>query len=101
VVPGDLVILEAGDLVVADGRILNSFSLQVNESSLTGESTAVDKKDIVLEGEIPLADRINMVYSGSLVTYGRAEVMVTDTGMADRMTPMTMIQIYERECKTV
>lgn len=81
VVPGDLVILEAGDLVVADGRILNSFSLQVNESSLTGESTAVDKKDVVLEGEVPLADRINMVYSGSLVTYGRAEVLVTDTGM--------------------
>ncbi len=81
VVPGDLVILEAGDLVVADGRILNSFSLQVNESSLTGESTAVDKKDVVLEGEVSLADRINMVYSGSLVTYGRAEVLVTDTGM--------------------
>ena len=81
VVPGDLVILEAGDLVVADGRILNSFSLQVNESSLTGESTAVDKKDAVLSGEVALADRINMVYSGSLVTYGRAEVLVTDTGM--------------------
>lgn len=81
VVPGDLVILEAGDLVVADGRILNSFSLQVNESSLTGESTAVDKKDTELSGEVALADRINMVYSGSLVTYGRAEVIVTDTGM--------------------
>lgn len=81
VVPGDLVILEAGDLVVADGRILNSFSLQVNESSLTGESTAVDKKDTVLQGEVALGDRVNMVYSGSLVTYGRAEVLVTDTGM--------------------
>lgn len=81
VVPGDLVILEAGDLVVADGRILNSFSLQVNESSLTGESTAVDKKDMVLSGDVALGDRINMVYSGSLVTYGRAEMLVTDTGM--------------------
>ncbi len=81
VVPGDLVILEAGDLVVADGRILNSFSLQVNESSLTGESAAVDKKDVVLSGEVALGDRINMVYSGSLVTYGRAEILVTDTGM--------------------
>ncbi len=81
VVPGDLVILEAGDLVVADGRILNSFSLQVNESSLTGESTAVDKKDTVLSGDVALGDRVNMVYSGSLVTYGRAEVLVTDTGM--------------------
>lgn len=82
VVPGDLVILEAGDLVVADGRILNSFSLQVNESSLTGESTAVDKKDTVLSGEVALGDRVNMVYSGSLVTYGRAEVLITDTGMS-------------------
>ena len=81
VVPGDILILEAGDLVVADGRVLNSFSLQVNESSLTGESTSVDKTEDVIEGETPLADRINMVYSSSLVTYGRAIVVVTDTGM--------------------
>ena len=73
VVPGDILLLEAGDLVVADGRILNSYSLQVNESSLTGESTSVDKSEMVIEGEVPLADRVNMVYSSSLVTYGRAE----------------------------
>ncbi len=72
IVPGDLVMLEAGDMIVADGRILHNYSLQVNESALTGESTNVDKSEEVLEGEVALADRTNMVYSGSLVTYGRA-----------------------------
>lgn len=81
VVPGDIVVLEAGDMIVADGRILHNYSLQVNESSLTGESLGVDKTDEVLSGEVALADRINMVFSGSLVTYGRAEVLVTATGM--------------------
>ncbi len=77
VVPGDILLLEAGDLVVADGRILESFSLQVNESSLTGESTNVDKNERLIAEEAPLADRINMVFSSSLVTYGRATVVVT------------------------
>lgn len=76
-----MVVLEAGDLVVADGRIMNNYSLQVNESSLTGESTNVDKNDDNITAEVPLADRTNMVYSGSLVTYGRAIVAVTGTGM--------------------
>ena len=67
VVPGDILVLEAGYLIVADGRIINNYSLQVNESSLTGESTNVEKTDKALEGDIPLADRVNMVYSGSLV----------------------------------
>lgn len=81
VVPGDILLLEAGDMVVADGRILNNYSLQVNESSLTGESTNVDKEEGTIDSEMPLADRTNMVYSGSLVTYGRAMVVVTGTGM--------------------
>lgn len=81
VVPGDILLLEAGDLVAADGRIVTNYSLQVNESSLTGESTNVDKAEDVIEGEVALADRTNMVYSGSLVTYGRANVVVTGTGM--------------------
>lgn len=80
-VPGDIVILEAGDIVSADGRILESYSLQVNESALTGESTNVDKVNDTLDAVCPLADRVNMVYSGSLVTYGRAKVVITDTGM--------------------
>ncbi len=81
IVPGDRMQLEAGDMIVADGRIIHNYSLQVNESALTGESTNVDKTDDVLSGDIPLAERTNMVYSGSLVTYGRAEVLVTGTGM--------------------
>lgn len=85
VVPGDILLLEAGDMVVADGRILESFSLQVNESSLTGESANVDKKDEIIAAEAALGDRINMVFSGSLVTYGRATVLVTGTGMDTEM----------------
>lgn len=81
VVPGDILLLEAGDLVTADGRILDNFSLQVNESSLTGESTNIDKLDTTFDKEVPLGDRVNMVYSSSLVTYGRANVLVTATGM--------------------
>ena len=68
VVPGDILYLEAGDLVVADGRILENYSLQVNESSLTGESTNVDKSDGTLHSDCALADRANMVYSSGLVT---------------------------------
>ena len=61
VVRGDLVLLEAGDMIVADGRIINNYSLQVNESSLTGESLNVDKKDIEIGEDMPLGDRVNMV----------------------------------------
>ena len=81
-VPGDILILEAGDMISADGRIIENFSLQVNESSLTGESESVDKiVDIIEKEEIALGDQKNMVFSGSLVTYGRALVVVTGTGM--------------------
>lgn len=82
IVPGDIVLLEAGDYVPADGRIVENHSLQVNESSLTGESEAVLKTEDVLENkDIALGDRVNMVFSGSLVTYGKATVLVTETGM--------------------
>ncbi|MBO5238909.1 MAG: cation-translocating P-type ATPase [Lachnospiraceae bacterium] len=99
IVPGDLVMLEAGDLIVADGRILHNYSLQVNESALTGESTNVDKTDESLVGDVPLADRVNMVYSGSLVTYGRAEVFVTATGMNTELGKIAgmMDDIQERK----
>lgn len=80
-VPGDICMLEAGDMVAADGRILNNYSLRVNESTLTGESQDVDKTDRILEVETAMADRINMVYAGSLVTGGRAKVLITATGM--------------------
>lgn len=85
IVPGDVLLLEAGDMIAADGRIIENYSLQVNESSLTGESANVDKKEEKISGEVPLADRYNMVFSGSLVTYGRAKVLVTATGMHTEM----------------
>lgn len=100
VVPGDIVILEAGDMIVADGRILHNYSLQVNESSLTGESTNIDKIDGVIEGDVPLADRANMVYSGSLVTYGRAEVLVTATGMETELGKIAGLMNAAKERKT-
>lgn len=82
VVPGDILLLEAGDMVAADGRILENHSLLVNESSLTGESLNVEKRTgKIREEKVPLADQANMVFSGSLVASGRAEALVTGIGM--------------------
>lgn len=78
---GDEVMLEAGDYVPADGRILVNASLKIDESALTGESLPVEKDDSVLTSEVPLGDRVNMVFSGSFVTYGRGSFIVTETGM--------------------
>ena len=100
IVPGDILILEAGDLIVADGRLLENYSLQVNESSLTGESTNVDKADGILHEDFALADRTNMVYSGSLVTYGRAVVVVTETGMATEIGKIAAMMNATKEKKT-
>lgn len=100
VVPGDILLLEAGDLVAADGRIIKNYSLQVNESSLTGESTNVDKKEGTFGEECALADRTNMVYSGSLVTYGRATVVVTGTGMETEIGKIAGMLNAAQEKKT-
>ncbi len=100
VVCSDILILEAGDMIAADGRILKNYSLQVNESSLTGESVNVDKTDKVIEEEVPLADRTNMVYSGSLVTYGRAMVLVTATGMDTEIGKIAALMNATREKRT-
>lgn len=100
VVPGDIILLEAGDMVVADGRILDNYSLQVNESALTGESTNVEKKDCEITREAALADRVNMVYSGSLVTYGRADVVVTGTGMDTEIGKIASLMNATKEKKT-
>ena len=78
---GDEVCLEAGDYIPADGRIIESAGLRVDESALTGESLGVEKTSRILEGELPLADRTNMVFSGSYVTYGRGRFLVTEIGM--------------------
>lgn len=99
-VPGDILVLEAGDLVTADGRILDNFSLQVNESSLTGESTNIDKADMDFDQERPLGDRLNMVYSSSLVTYGRANVLVTGTGMGTEIGKIAKLMNDTKEKKT-
>lgn len=100
VVPGDILLLEAGDMIAADGRILDNYSLQVNESSLTGESANVDKTDEAIVGEAALADRVNMVYSGTLVTYGRATVLVTATGMQTEMGKIADLMNATQERKT-
>ncbi len=79
-VPGDIVLLEAGDYVPADGRLLHSASLKVNEGMLTGESEAVEKHTDALRDDVPLGDRGNMVFSTSLVVYGHGRFVVTGTG---------------------
>ena len=80
-VVGDVILLEAGDMIPADGRLIENASLKVDESALTGESLAVEKsRDIILE-EASLGDRTNMLFSGSFVTYGRGRAVVTNVGM--------------------
>lgn len=101
VVPGDIVFLEAGDLVVADGRVLENFSLKVNESSLTGESEGVEKSADIIPGEkVALGDQKNMVFSGSLVTYGRATVVVTGTGMHTEIGKIASLMNQTQQRKT-
>lgn len=81
IVVGDTVMLEAGDYVPADGRIIENASLKIDESALTGESLGVEKQEGIIAQEVPLADRTNMVFSGSFVTYGRGTFVVTGVGM--------------------
>ncbi len=87
IVKGDIVLLEAGDSVPADARIIEHASLKVEEAALTGESVPSEKQDEEITGvnEVPLGDRKNMVYMGSTVVYGRAKVCVCDTGMNTEM----------------
>lgn len=100
VVPGDILYLESGDLVVADGRILECAALRINESALTGESGAVSKQEKPLAGKLTLADRSNMVYSGSLVTGGRGVVVVTETGMDTEIGRIASMMSSTPEKKT-
>ena len=80
-VVGDVILLEAGDMIPADGRLIENASLKVDESALTGESLAVEKSMDTILAEAPLGDRTNMLFSGSFVTYGRGKAVVTDVGM--------------------
>lgn len=100
VVPGDILYLEAGDLVVADGRILEASALYINESSLTGESLAVWKTEKPVEKTVSLADRSSMVYSGSLVTSGRGIIVVTATGMNTELGKIASMMNDTKEKKT-
>ncbi len=84
-VPGDIVLLEAGDAVPADGRLLACASLQIEEAALTGESVPSAKSPEALTGEVTLGDRRNMAYMGSTVAYGRGRMVVTATGMDTEM----------------
>ena len=101
VVPGDILLLEAGDMVAADGRLLETYSLLVNESSLTGESINVEKKTGKIRTEkVPLAEQHNMVFSGSLVAAGRGTVLVTGTGMNTEIGRIAALMNSTGEKKT-
>lgn len=97
---GDILILEAGDVVGADGRIIENYSLQVNESALTGEVESVQKQKEVIEGECGLGDQKNMVFSSGLVTYGRAKVVVTAVGMQTEIGKIATLMNTAEERKT-
>ena len=98
---GDIVMLEAGDYVPADGRILENASLKVDESALTGESLGVDKTEEEISGQdVPLGDRTNMVYSGSFVSYGRGSFLVTAIGMETEVGKIAKLLKSTSEKKT-
>ena len=100
VVPGDVVILEAGDAVCADGRLLECASLKTAEAALTGESLPVEKTTDVIAGDVALGDRKNLVFSGCFVTYGRGKFLVTGTGMETEMGKIAALLKSTSEKKT-
>lgn len=97
---GDIVVIEAGDYVCSDGRIIENASLKVDESAMTGESEPVEKQETVLDGEKPLGDRVNMMYSGSFATYGRAKMVVTSVGMKTEIGKIASLLKSTQEKKT-
>lgn len=97
---GDVVVLEAGDSVCADGRLLECASLKCAESALTGESLPVEKAEAEISGDAALGDRKNMVFSGSFVTYGRARFIVTSVGMDTEMGKIATLLKNTEEKKT-
>jgi len=99
IVVGDIVLLEAGNYVPADLRLIETVNLRIEEASLTGESVPVEKKArVVLDGEIPLGDRINTAFMSTLISYGRGRGLVTATGMNTQIGLIAeMIQSFETE----
>lgn len=100
IVVGDEVILEAGDYVPADGRVIESAGLKVDESALTGESLGVEKTTETIENEVPLGDRVNMAYSGSFVIYGRGRLLITNVGMQTEVGKIAGLLKETKEKKT-
>lgn len=100
IVVGDILVLEAGDIVPVDGRIIDSYSLQVNESSLTGETESINKISHKIIGERTLADQNNMVFSGTQVTYGRGIAVVTSVGMDTELGKIAQLMNETKERKT-
>ncbi len=100
VVPGDVLVLEEGDAVSADARLVDVASLVVAEAPLTGESTPVEKTAAALDGPIALGDRVNMVFDGTAVTRGRGRAVVTATGMATEMGNIARLLVTTEEQKT-
>lgn len=100
IVVGDVLLLEAGDQIPADGRLIECASLQTNESALTGESTNIDKSLETISDDVPLGDRHTMVYSGSFVTYGRGKCIVTDIGMNTEVGKIAALIQSAQERKT-
>lgn len=100
-VPGDIILLKTGDLVPADARLIRSESLAVDESSLTGESVPAEKDaSAVFDGEVPLGDRANCVFSGCLVTAGNASAIVTGTGMNTEIGKIARFLTETKQRKT-
>ncbi len=97
---GDIMLLEAGDVVGADARIIENYSLQVNESALTGEVESVEKSSAPLYGECALGDQKNMVFASGLVTYGRAKCVVTAIGMQTEIGKIATLMNATKERKT-
>lgn len=97
---GDLVLLEAGDYICADGRIYESLGLKVNESALTGESLGVEKRSCRLTGEHALGDQVNMAFAGTFVTYGRGSILVTAVGMYTEMGKIASLLKETKDKKT-
>jgi len=100
IVPGDIIILDSGDIIPADVRIIESHNLEIDESSLTGESIAVKKTASQLSGNLTLTDQKNMAFSGTIVTYGEGKALVVQTGMKTEIGKIATSIQSSKETKT-